>query len=99
VLQSNWYYGNVFDLKKMEEPYKPYVKLYNDLEVMAMIRCQRQQPLKSENFVLTVTTVKKLLILQGSRIHDAPWRPPLKLNRQTQGSNSPGKQSNKKIKS
>ncbi len=79
VLQSNWYYGNVFDLKKMEEPYKPYVKLYNDLEAHGY----DQVPTGSnhsnpENFELTVDYCKKAI--DPSRLAGfmtAPWRPAL----------------------
>lgn len=32
VLQSNWYYNAEFDLDKMNDPARSYVKFYNDLE-------------------------------------------------------------------
>lgn len=32
IIQSNWYYDKVFDLKELKEPHYSYVKFYNDME-------------------------------------------------------------------
>ncbi|HOF20886.1 MAG TPA: twin-arginine translocation signal domain-containing protein [Bacteroidales bacterium] len=79
VLQSNWYYYQDFDLNKMKEPLKTYVKLYNDLEKHGY----DQVPTGSNhsvnvNFERTVEYCKK--VTDPSRLYGfmtAPWRPTL----------------------
>jgi hypothetical protein len=79
VLQSNWYYGSVFDLNKLKDANKAYVKLYNDLETYGY----DQVPTGSnhsvpENFESTVDYCKK--VVDPSRLSGfmtAPWRPTL----------------------
>ena len=79
VLQSNWYYGSGFDLNKLKDPNKTYVKLYNDLEKYGY----DQVPTGSnhsvpENFELTVDYCKKAI--DPSKLYGfmtAPWRPTL----------------------
>lgn len=79
VLQSNWYYGTNFDLKKLDEPTKSYVKLYNDLEAYGY----DQVPTGSNhsnniNMEATVDYCKK--VIDPSRLFGfmtAPWRPTL----------------------
>jgi hypothetical protein len=79
VLQSNWYYGSDFDLNKLKDPNKTYVKLYNDLEKYGY----DQVPTGSnhsvpENFESTVEYCKK--VIDPSRLSGfmtAPWRPTL----------------------
>jgi hypothetical protein len=79
VLQSNWYYGNGFDLNTLTEPNKTYVKLYNDLELYGY----DQVPTGSnhsvpENFELTVDYCKKVVNpARLSGFMQAPWRPTL----------------------
>lgn len=81
VLQSNWYYGEGFDLDKLKEPTKTYVKLYNDLETYGY----EQVPTGSnhsnpDNFESTVEYCKK--VIDPSRLFGfmtAPWRPTLPL--------------------
>src|SRR5690606_29050423 len=62
VLQSNWYYGSGFDLNKLKDSNKTYVKLYNDLEKYGY----DQVPTGSnhsvpENFESTVEYCKKVI--------------------------------------
>jgi hypothetical protein len=79
VLQSNWYYDSDFDLNKLEEPEKTYVKLYNDLEAHGY----DQVPTGSNhgndtNMGATVDYCKK--VIDPSRLYGfmtAPWRPTL----------------------
>jgi hypothetical protein len=79
VLQSNWYYGSDFDLKKLDETNRIYVKLYNDLEAYGY----DQVPTGSNhsvagNFESTVDYCKK--VVDPSRLYGfmtAPWRPTL----------------------
>ncbi len=79
VLQSNWYYGSGFDLNKLKDSNKTYVKLYNDLEKYGY----DQVPTGSnhsvpENFESTVEYCKK--VIDPSRLTGfmtAPWRPTL----------------------
>lgn len=79
VLQSNWYYGPEFDLNKLKDPNKTYVKLYNDLEKYGY----DQIPTGSNhsvgtNFEATVGYCKNAI--DPSRLYGfmtAPWRPTL----------------------
>lgn len=79
VLQSNWYYGSRFDLSRLKEPQKTYVKFYNDLEEHGY----DQVPAGSNwsvnsNIKDTVIHCKK--IIAPSRLHGfmtAPWLPTL----------------------
>ncbi len=77
VLQSNWYYGSEFDLKKLKNP--EYVKLYNDLEAYGY----DQVPTGSnhsvpENFERTVDYCRKVIDpYRLAGFMTAPWRPTL----------------------
>jgi hypothetical protein len=81
VLQSNWYYGSEFDLNRLKEPNRTYVKLYNDLEEKGY----EQVPTGSnhsvpDNFENTVAYCMKAV--DPSRLTGfmtAPWRPTLPL--------------------
>ncbi|NLI72930.1 MAG: Tat pathway signal protein [Bacteroidales bacterium] len=79
VLQSNWYYQNVFDLAQLEKPVKTYVQFYNDLENYGY----DQVPTGSNwsydtNMENTVDYCKKNI--DPSRLYGfmtAPWAPTL----------------------
>lgn len=77
VLQSNWYYGTEFDLKKLEEPARNYVKLYNDLEAHGYDQVPTGSNHSNEiNMEATVDYCKK--VIDPSRMYGfmtAPWRP------------------------
>lgn len=81
VLQSNWYYGSVFDPNKLTEPNKTYLKLYNDLEAHGY----DQVPTGSNhqcptNFESTFDYCQKLVDpARLSGFMTAAWRPTLKL--------------------
>ena len=80
VLQSNWYYGSGFDLGKLEEPSKSYVKLYNDLEEHGYDQVPTGSNHSNDvNMEATVDYCKK--IIDPSRLYGfmtAPWRPTLR---------------------
>ncbi len=79
VLQSNWYYGTDFDLNKLKEPAKTYVKLYNDLEAYGY----DQVPTGSNHSVpgnMESTVDYCQNVVDPSRLTGfmtAPWRPTL----------------------
>lgn len=79
VLQSNWYYGSNFDLKKLKEPTRNYVKLYNDLEDHGYDQVPTGSNHSNEtNMEATVDYCKK--VIDPSRLYGfmtAPWRPTL----------------------
>ena len=79
VLQSNWYYGTDFDLEKLKEPTKSYVKLYNDLEEYGYDQVPTGSNHSNEvNMEATVNYCKK--VIDPSRLYGfmtAPWRPTL----------------------
>lgn len=79
VLQSNWYYDEIFDLEILDERRKTYVNLYNDLEKYGY----DQLPTGSNhacdvNMEGTIDYCKK--VINSSRLFGfmtAPWRPTL----------------------
>ena len=79
VLQSNWYYGNGFDLENLKEPSKTYVKLYNDLEAHGFDQIPTgSNHSNAENMERTVDYCKNMV--DPSRLFGfmtAPWRPTL----------------------
>ena len=79
VLQSNWYYGTNFDLGKLQEPSKSYVKLYNDLEEHGYDQVPTGSNHSNDvNMEATVDYCKKAI--DSSRLYGfmtAPWRPTL----------------------
>ena len=79
VLQSNWYYGSNFDLGKLDEASKTYVKLYNDLEKYGFDQVPTASNHSNEvNMGATVDYCKKFI--DPSRMYGfmtAPWRPTL----------------------
>jgi len=79
VLQSNWYYGTEFDLNKLKDPAKTYVKLYNDLEEYGYDQIPTGSNHSNDiNMEGTVDYGKK--VIDQSRLYGfmtAPWRPTL----------------------
>jgi hypothetical protein len=79
VLQSNWYYGTEFDLNKLKDPAKTYVKLYNDLEEHGYDQIPTGSNHSNDiNMEGTVDYGKK--VIDQSRLYGfmtAPWRPTL----------------------
>lgn len=79
VLQSNWYYGTEFELNKLNEPAKTYVKLYNDLEEHGFDQIPTGSNHSNDiNMEATVDYGKKAI--DQSRLYGfmtAPWRPTL----------------------
>lgn len=79
VLQSNWYYGSVFDINSLPKERKSYVKLYNDLEKYGYDQIPTgSNHSNDQNFELTVEYCKKAI--DPSRLFGfmtAPWRPTL----------------------
>ncbi len=79
VLQSNWYYGANFNLKKLKEPAKTYVRFYNDLEAKGYDQVPTgSNHSVSTNFGSTVDYCEK--VIDPSRLYGfmmAPWRPTL----------------------
>lgn len=80
VLQSNWYYGTEFNLNKLKEPAKTYVKLYNDLEEYGFDQIPTGSNHSNDiNMEATVDYGKK--VIDQSRLYGfmtAPWRPTLR---------------------
>ena len=79
VLQSNWYYGSVFDQSKLKEPNKTYIKLYDDLEKHGFDQIPTGSNHSNDvNMEATVDYCKK--VIDPSRLlgfMTAPWRPTL----------------------
>ncbi len=77
ILQSNWYYGAGFDLDKLNETVRRYVKFYNDLEMHGY----DQVPTGSNWSVATNmedTVMYCKTNIDPSRLHGfmtAPWLP------------------------
>ncbi len=80
VVQSNWYYGSVFDLNALPEERKMYVKLYNDLDKFGYDQIPTgSNHSNNTNFEQTVEYCKN--VIDPSRLLGyltAPWRPTLK---------------------
>lgn len=79
VLQSNWYYGSVFDVERLTEPNKTYVTLYDALEEHGFDQIPTgSNHSNATNMEDTVKYGKR--VIDPSRLFGfmtAPWRPTL----------------------
>ena len=81
VLQSNWYYGNSFDLNKLEKPTKTHIELYHQLEAHGYDQIPTGSNWSNDTNMESTVDYCKDVVNQSRLLGflQTPWKPTLPL--------------------